>query len=376
MTIVKVHLDKRSYPVVIGTNTLHRLGRLAKKQISRGRVFIIYDAQVFSLYSESLNAVFNEVGIDVIETNIPEGERAKSDRHVRRLYDWLLTNQVSRDDFILACGGGVTSDLSGFVAATILRGIRWGVVSTTLLGMVDAAIGGKTGINHRKGKNLVGAFWQPSFVVCDMGFLPTLSHRQMLAGMGEILKYSGLIGETMITVVKRHLTGEDMYNTRTLSRLVRMSARYKAAIVSVDEREERGRMVLNLGHTYAHALEQAVGFGKLLHGETVILGLYAAAELSGLLKPARTKNLVAYKTILRQLIAMLPRRKVLKERVLEAMTLDKKRIGQKQNFVLLDRPGKPFITSDVPIDLIEKSADKMLQVYSSEGGSVASYSGY
>jgi 3-dehydroquinate synthase len=376
MTVIKVHLDKRSYPVVIGTNTLHRLGRLAKKQISQGRVFIIYDAQVFALYSESLNAVFDELGVDVIETNLPEGERAKSDRVARRLYEWLITNQVSRDDFILACGGGVTSDLTGYVAATILRGVSWGVASTTLLGMVDAAIGGKTGINHRKGKNLVGAFWQPSFVVCDMGFLPTLSHRQMLAGMGETVKYAGLIGETMIGVVKRHLASEDMYNSMTLSRLVRMSVRYKASIVSQDEREERRRMVLNLGHTFAHALEHAVGYGKLLHGETVILGLYAAAELSCLLKPARVKNLVAYKTILRRLIAMLPRRKVQKERLLEAMALDKKRTGQKLKFVLLDRPGKPFITSDVPMELIEKSADKMLKVYSSEGGSIASNSGY
>ena len=376
MAVIRVQLDKRGYPVVIGTGILDRLGRLAKKQISRGRVFVIYDDQVYTLYSDSVKAVFDELGIDLIETNIPRGERAKSDRVVRRLYDFLIANQVSRDDFILACGGGVTSDLSGYVAATVLRGVRWGVVTTTLLGMVDASIGGKTGINHRKGKNLIGAFWQPSFVVCDLGFLPTLSHRQMLAGMGETVKYAGLIGETMITVVKRHLAGEDMYNTMTLSRLVRMSVRYKAAIVSQDEREERRRMVLNLGHTFAHGLEHAVGYGKLLHGETVILGLYAAAELSCLLKPARVKSLVTYKTILRQLIAMLPRRRVQKVRLLEAMALDKKRMGQKQKFVLLDRPGKPFITSGVPMDLIEKSADKMLQVYSSEGGTVASNSGY
>ena len=375
MAVVRVQLDKRSYPIVVGSGVLDRLGRLAKKQVSRGRVFIIYDDQVFALYSESVNAVFDGLGIEIIETNLPQGERAKSDRVLRRLYDWLVSNQVTRDDFILACGGGVTTDLAGYVAATILRGVSWGAVSTTLLGMVDAAIGGKTGINHRRGKNLVGAFWQPSFVICDLGFLPTLPHRQMLAGMGETVKYAGLIGETMIDVVKRHLAGEDMYNPMTLSRLVRMSARYKAAIVSQDEREERRRMVLNLGHTFAHGLENALGYGKLLHGETVILGLYAAAELACLLKPARAKNLVTYKTILRRLIAMLPRRKVMTARLLEAMAYDKKRVGEKQNFVLLDRPGKPFITSSVPMELIRKSADKMLEVYSSEGGSVASNSG-
>ena len=371
MPVVNVNLGQRKYPIVIGTNVLSQLGKLLIGQLGKSRLFVFYDAQVYALHSRLIKLNLKGVKCSVVEMVVPVGERSKSAAVLSRIYTFLLSERIGRSDFILACGGGVTTDLIGYVAATTLRGIRWGIVSTTLLGMVDAAIGGKTGINHPYGKNLIGAFWQPSFVLCDTSFLKTLPPRQLIAGLGEVIKYGGLVGKKIIQPIEKYLSQDDLYNEKLLSRLIHFSADYKADIVTKDERESDLRMLLNLGHTFAHAFENAAGYGKLLHGEAVILGLKAAVDLSCRLKPRSAKHLADYSRIIEQMIALIPYRKITQTKTLAAMQLDKKRVGRAPRLVLLERPGRPFIITDVNPRLVSLSLENTLKIYKSEGGNYA-----
>ncbi len=368
MPIINVNLNQRRYPIIVGPGVLHRLGRKLNGLIREERLFVFYDAQVYALHGKRIQTQLKQLKGNVQEMVVPIGERAKSATVLNKIYAFLLDEKISRSDFILACGGGVTTDLIGYAAATTLRGIRWGIVSTTLLGMADAAIGGKTGINHPQGKNLVGSFWQPSFVLCDTSFLKTLPARQLIAGLGEVVKYGGLSGDKMLAMVEKYLEHDDLYNERLLSKLIHLSASYKAGIVAKDERESNLRMLLNLGHTFAHSIENAAGYGRLLHGEAVILGLLAAVELSCRLKPRRAKHLADYSRIINQMVRLIPYRKINCDKTLTAMQLDKKRAGTAHRFVILDKPGRAFIARDVSPRLIKSSLENMLKVYKIEGG--------
>lgn len=368
MAIVKVQLKERSYPVIIGPNATDKMRSQLKKHVSTGRIFIFYDAGFYALHHAAVEKVVKDLGIVAIELVIAEGERAKTDKQLGKLYDYLLGEKISRSDMLLACGGGVVSDLTGFVAATILRGIPWGIISTTVLGMVDAAIGGKTGINHPSGKNLIGAFWQPKFVCCDTNFLNTLPERDMISGLGEIVKYAGLNGQPMLDLVEKYLDRGDLYDQKLLTRLIKMSIAYKADIVSRDERDGHQRLILNFGHTFGHALENLLGYRKVRHGEAVILGMLAAVKLSIMLKPRRAKGLASFQQLLKRLIVGIRPYAVETNVLVEAMKLDKKRNGNNLRFILLDKPGKPLIVSGVDQKLIYKATDEMLKEYQSLGG--------
>jgi 3-dehydroquinate synthase len=368
MPVINVNLNRRKYPIIVGPDVLPRLERKLNGLLRGKRLFVFYDAQVYALHGKRVQTQLKHLKGNVQEMVIPMGERAKSVTVLNKIYTFLLDEKISRSDFILACGGGVTSDLIGYTAATTLRGIRWGIVSTTLLGMADAAIGGKTGINHLRGKNLIGAFWQPSFVLCDTGFLKTLPARHLIAGLGEIVKYGCLSGNKMLIVIEKYLAQDDLYHEKLLSRLIRLSASYKAGIVAKDERESGLRMLLNLGHTFAHAVENAAGYGRLLHGEAVILGLLAAVELSCWLKPQRAKHLAGCSRIINQMVGMIPYRKISCEKALAVMQLDKKRAGAVHRVVLLDKPGRAFIARNVSPRLIKSSLENMLNVYKIKGG--------
>jgi 3-dehydroquinate synthase len=366
--VINVNLGQRKYPIVIGSDVLSQLRKHLAKLVDGGRLFVFYDAHVYALHRQRIQTQLKGLKGNIQEMVVPIGERAKSAAVLSKIYAFLFDEKISRSDFILACGGGVTSDLIGYAAATTLRGIRWGIVSTTLVGMADAAIGGKTGINHPQGKNLIGAFWQPSFVLCDSSFLKTLPARHLIAGLGEVVKYGGLSGGRMLSVIEKFLAQDDLYHEKLLSKLIYLSASYKADIVTKDERESGLRMLLNLGHTFAHAVENAAGYGKVLHGEAVILGLLVAVQLSCQLKPRRAKHLADYSRIINQMVHLIPYRKISCEKALTAMQLDKKRTGTAHRFVLLDKPGRAFIACDVSPRLIKSSLENMLNVYKIEGG--------
>ncbi|MEE8575984.1 MAG: 3-dehydroquinate synthase family protein, partial [candidate division Zixibacteria bacterium] len=242
-----------------------------------------------------------------------------------------------------------------YAAATTLRGVRWAVVSTTLLGMVDASIGGKTSINHSDGKNLIGAFWQPSLVWCDTRFLMTLPEREMMSGLGEVLKYGGLVGKPIVGGFEKLIRSGDIYATKQLERLIVSSARYKASIVSADENDTGKRMVLNLGHTFGHAIERGAGYGRLSHGEAVVIGLKAACYLSIMTGKAGKTSLNHYQEIIDAYIVGIPRRKIHLNKVFDAMALDKKRSGRRQKYILLKGLGKPIIATEIENKMVRES---------------------
>ena len=233
--------------------------------------------------------------------------------------------------------------------------------------MVDAAIGGKTGINHAKGKNLIGAFWQPSFVYCIESFLGSLAPRQILAGLGEIVKYAGLAGGTMQVRLLELNSSPTRTQLPLMRSLIVESVQYKADIVSRDEREGKLRMWLNLGHTFGHGIEKSLGYGKLLHGEAVLLGLLAMTELSGRVSQSAKRALHDYSELVSAFVRYVPHYRIDAKAVLSAMTLDKKRVGQKQRFVLLRRPGQPFISDAIKSADVKAALSMALKVYNQTG---------
>jgi len=367
MARIEVELGKRSYPVIVGSNISGRLPAYLRRHVGDGRIFAIYDAQVYALYGNRIRRLISRKG-KVSEFVVPGGEKSKSRAQLNRLHDFLLSQRISRSDTILACGGGVVSDLTGFAAATIMRGIRWVALPTTLIGMVDAAIGGKTAINHPSGKNLIGAFWQPSLVWCDLEFLLTLPESQMINGLGEVLKYAGLIGGTLVGNLSDYVHSADLYDLKKLQPMVEDCVRYKARAVSSDERDSGPRMMLNLGHSFGHALEVGAGYGRLLHGEALVLGLKAALQVSAHITPVSAMYLSKYTKLVESFVSLVPRRKINLSKTIGAMQLDKKRRGERLKIILLRKPGNPYIVDDITITGARKALKHALSGFALSGG--------
>lgn len=363
MATIKVQLGDRSYDILVGSS----LGAKADSKLTRlagpGRVWVIYDAQVYALHGQALKKNLLSLRVGSRELVLPAGEKIKTQRTVETLRTFFLSERISRSDIIVAVGGGALTDLVGFVAATTMRGIRWVTFPTTLLGMVDAAVGGKTGINHKLGKNLVGTIWQPSLVLCDVNVLNTLSLRQMLSGLGEVIKYAGLTDQAMIDRCHKYLSAENQYDMRQLTRIVTDSVRFKAAVVSEDEHESNLRMILNLGHTFGHGIERALNYKHLSHGEAVILGLSAAIELSVRSGLAREKSLRSYRDLVTQAIQRLPKVPIDLKQAIDGMALDKKRKSHSLRFVLLKKPGQPIIIDRIGKRLYIAALKKALTEY-------------
>mgnify|MGYP001828966522 CR=1 FL=1 len=339
---------------MVGSNSMSSLPGKMRRLSRNGRLFVMYDAQVYALHGKDVDRVLRGVG-RVSSFVIPPGERSKSRTQLSRLQDFLLSERVTREDVVVAVGGGVISDLVGYAAATTLRGIDWVVIPTTLLSMVDAAIGGKTGINHGLGKNLIGTFWQPRLVWCDTRFLMTLPDRELISGLGEVLKYAGLIGGKITEKLEDFLCGGCNLEDGAVAKLVESCIRYKAGVVELDELDTGKRMVLNFGHTFGHAVETGAGHGRLRHGEALMVGLKAAVDLSQARFPGATGALTHYARLVESFQEMVPRRKLSLDRLRDALFLDKKRGKSGPNFILLQKPGKPIITTNVKLRDVKTS---------------------
>ncbi len=278
---VRVELGARSYDIVVGDGVLAEAGARLAALLPGRRVIVVTDEHVAPLHLEALTRSLAKPGITTRQTVLPAGEATKDFAHLERLIEGLLDLGIERDTVLLALGGGVVGDITGFAAATALRGIDFVQLPTTLLAQVDSSVGGKTGINTRHGKNLVGAFHQPRLVLADSGVLETLPRRELQAGYAEIVKY-GLIGDPdFFAWLEGH--GADVLDGdhAAIRHAVVTSCRAKASIVAADEREAGKRALLNLGHTFGHALEAETGFGNtLLHGEAVAIGMVMAFDLS------------------------------------------------------------------------------------------------
>jgi len=325
----------------------------------QGDPFVLSDQTVWGLYGPRTDKALNEAGYRVAGTFvIEEGEDAKSIENWRKILDRLvrLEDGTVRSLFLINLGGGVVSDLGGFAAATYRRGIPFVQVPTTLLAQVDSSVGGKTGVNHPLGKNLIGAFHQPSAVVADLATLSTLPDRQVRSGLVEVVKYGLIRDEEFFAFLESRLAAVLSLEREPLGHAVRRSCAIKAEIVGLDEREKQGiRTLLNLGHTFGHALEAATGYGRLAHGEAVAAGILCSAELSvslGLLAEGERERIV---NLLERMGLTSPLRGVDAERVLDAMKRDKKFIHGRNRFVLLEKVGKARVVEDVDPGLVEKS---------------------
>lgn len=340
MQTVTVNLGQRSYPIELGEGLLARVGELMKAQGIGGRVGIVSNAAVADHYAEEVRESLLDAGYETALVLIPEGESHKNTASLELIYDALVESRFDRSAALIALGGGVIGDITGFAAATFLRGIGYVQVPTTLLAQVDASVGGKTAVNHHQGKNLIGAFHQPRLVVIDMKTLRTLPEREFAAGMAEVIKhgiiqdagYFGFLEEEMDS-----LMGLDAAAVETA---VAGSCRIKAGVVEQDEREDDRRAVLNFGHTIGHALESFTGYERFLHGEAVAIGLLQAAALSAGQGLLSATDLGRIEALVRR--ADLPWRipdDIALEDLIAGMALDKKSHAGKIKFVLCEGIG-------------------------------------
>lgn len=358
-TIVNVDLDARSYDIVIGRNLLENAPRHLKPLLKRQRVLVITDSTVAPLHLPRLTAPLERDGIRVEALTLPAGESSKSWDSAGHVVSWLLEQNTERSDLVVALGGGVIGDLAGFAAAILRRGVRFVQIPTTLLAQVDSSVGGKTGVNAPQGKNLIGAFHQPSLVLADIATLDTLPKRDFLAGYGEVVKYGLLGDEEFFVWLERHgPTLHESSNDNALIHAIRRSCEMKAGIVSRDEQEAGERALLNLGHTFGHALEAATGYSDtLLHGEGVAMGCAMAFELSARLglcaqeTPGRVRAHFAAMGLryrLTEIAHSWPDAPTLAA----LMQHDKKVVNGVIRFVLARGVGHSFVTSDVPTPLL------------------------
>lgn len=355
---IHVPLAGRAYDVHVGPGVLAQAGELIAPLLRRPRVTVITDETVSALHSETLCKGLESNGISLTELALPAGEGTKCWAELERCTEWLLDAQVERGDVVIALGGGVIGDLVGFAAAILRRGVRFVQVPTSLLAQVDSSVGGKTGINSAKGKNLIGAFHQPALVLADTDVLRTLETRDFLAGYGEVLKY-GLLGDAdFFEWLERHAPAMAGGDEAARIHAVAHSVAMKADIVARDETEQGDRALLNLGHTFGHALEAATGYsGRLLHGEGVAIGCGLALELSarlGLCSQEEPSRLRAHlrdmkmKAELADIEGELPDA----EGLLALMAQDKKVAAGTPRFVLARGIGAAFVTPDVPRDAV------------------------
>lgn len=341
---LNVELGTRSYPILIDAGLLGRADSFA--HLTARDVLVVSNSTVAPLYMEPLRRSLGSRR--VVEITLPDGESHKTLANVSRVLDVLVANRFARDCAVLALGGGVVGDLAGFAAACYQRGVALVQVPTTLLAQVDSAVGGKTGVNHVGGKNLVGAFHQPQLVVCDTATLATLPARELRAGLAEVIKYGLICDAGLIGWLEEHLAQLLDKRPEALAHVILRSCVIKAAMVGRDEREHGERALLNLGHTFGHAIESATSYQQWLHGEAVGAGLAMAATMSrecGLLSAAdaeRVRRLVELAGLPTQVPAVTP------AQMLSHMRIDKKVLGGRLRLVLLRRLGEAFITADYP----------------------------
>jgi shikimate kinase/3-dehydroquinate synthase len=350
-----VETATQSYPIFVGYGLLDKLGEKMKQAALSGTATIISDENVFSFYGSKVERILKDAGFAVNFFIVPPGEETKNMDYAIKIYDFLVEHRAERDDIIIALGGGMVGDLAGFVAATFLRGMFWVQVPTSLVGMVDASIGGKVGVNHPEGKNLIGAFYQPNLVLADCQTLTTLPQRELTSGWAEVIKHGLILDKEFFEFLEANVNRLKELEPELLTRAIARSAAIKAQVVSQDEKEREGkRTILNYGHTIAHGLEAATQYKRLLHGEAVAIGMVGAAKLSqrlGLLPSGaveRQQSLLQKFGLPTSLRTKQSNLKLGLAGITKAMELDKKVKGKAIRWVLLQDIGKVVIRSDVP----------------------------
>jgi 3-dehydroquinate synthase len=347
MHTLEVSLENRAYPIYIGGKLLGR-AELFLQHLPQRRAAVVTDSNVAPLYLEALSGTLAAAGVDVTPVIIPAGEQHKDWASLNTIFDTLLTARCERKTTLIALGGGVVGDLTGFAAAAYLRGVPFIQVPTTLLALVDSSVGGKTAINHPRGKNMIGAFYQPQAVLADINTLDTLPLRELSAGLAEVIKYGLIRDLPFFEWLEQNIDALMAREPAAMAYAIQRSCENKAAVVAADEREETGeRATLNLGHTFGHAIESGLGYGEWLHGEAVAAGMVVAARLSRAMGMLGADDVGRIESILAraQLPVTIPDLGL--ERYLELMGHDKKVEGGKLRFILLRAMGQAFLTADV-----------------------------
>jgi len=341
MQTLTVNLGERSYPIYVGDGILSRAGDFLQRAGLRGKVAVITNPTVAQLYLDAVHDSLSATGFDVTPVLIPDGEQHKDLQSLSVIYDQLISERFERRSCILALGGGVVGDLAGFAAATFLRGIAYVQVPTTLLAQVDSSVGGKTGVNHQEGKNLVGAFYQPRLVVIDVAVLQSLPRREFIAGLAEVIKYGVIEDPALFKLLEENMGKLTSLDRALLTQVIATSCAIKAKVVEQDERENDYRAVLNFGHTVGHALEAATHYQKYLHGEAIGIGMAQAAMISAQQGFCDQRSLERIRKLIKK--AGLPLeipREVSMQSLIQAMEVDKKSAGGKVKFVICTGIGK------------------------------------
>ena len=354
MQTLSVALGERSYPIHIGAGLLDDAGLYAPHVKGR-RVAIVTNPVVAPLYLARVQAAIGQAGGTAVAVLTDDGEQAKGWAALDRVIDALLAAQLGRDALVVALGGGVIGDLAGFAAAIYQRGIPFLQVPTTLLAQVDSSVGGKTAINHARGKNMVGAFHQPLAVIADVATLDSLPERELRAGIAEVIKHGFILDAAFVAWLEANIDKLLARDRAALEHAVRRSCELKAQVVAADERESGLRAILNFGHTFGHAIEAGAGYGEWLHGEAVAAGMVMAAELSQRAGTLRREDAERVKALIAR--AGLPVRgpKLPVARYLELMQIDKKAAGGKMRFVLLEGIGRAALRGDLSADTVRAS---------------------
>jgi len=357
---IKVHLKNTPYNIYIGRDSIDNLNQLIDSIPNVSKIAVITNNIVADIYLKKLKNIFS-ADKKIEEYIVPDGEVNKSIKQVEEIYSWLIENRFDRTSLIIAFGGGVIGDLAGFVAATYLRGIRFIQVPTTLLAQVDSSIGGKVGVNHFLGKNLIGAFYQPQFVLSDINFLKTLNTEEYICGMGEVVKYA-LIGDAQLfEFIENNFSNISSENLEINEKLVSISAQQKAEIVSQDEKEMGIRAILNFGHTFGHALEKLFKYDKLKHGQAVLLGMKCALYTSNNLKYITDEKANKINALINRFEINLPQ-KLSESNISELLNLmqyDKKVKDEKINFILIKEIGEVLKSEIDNNNVIRKAIESL-----------------
>ncbi len=360
MNTVRVELGERSYDIRIGEGLLATAGEVLKSLNAGPRVAIVTDSNVGPLYADRVAKELEDYGFAATVISIPAGEKSKCVHALERVWTELVAAGLDRNSAVVALGGGVVGDLAGFAAATYMRGIRVVQIPTTLLACVDSSVGGKTAIDLKAGKNLVGAFHQPAAVIIDTGTLKTLPERDLRSGLAEVIKYGVILDAPFFTWLEKNLDDVVSLQANATTEAIRRSCELKAQVTSADEREGGPRAVLNFGHTAGHALETTSGYKGLLHGEAVSLGMLAACRVAELL------GMIPAREVTEPLRRMLSRaglpvtlRGVNVAKILDPIRRDKKARDGKIMMVLPVRIGEVKAVHDVDPALIEQALEKL-----------------
>jgi len=343
MKILNVELGDRSYPIYIGSGLLED-EKIITSHIKTKTICIVSNTTVSKLYLENIKNLLDDY--QVVEAIIDDGEEFKNHDSLNYIYTKLLENQCNRDTTILALGGGVVGDIAGYAAASFLRGIPFVQIPTTLLAQVDSSVGGKTSINHLLGKNMIGAFYQPQAVVIDLNVLKTLDNRQISAGLAEVIKYGLIWDEDFFKYLEVNIENLKQLDFDHLEHVIYRSCEIKAKVVSEDEKESGIRAILNLGHTFGHAIENCLGYGEWLHGEAVGCGMVLAAKMSftqGWLSEGefnQVKNLISRANL------PIDKPNIPYQEFINAMKLDKKNKNKEIYLVLQKGIGKAVVTNN------------------------------